>query len=150
MTSDKVASDKVGGDRVQSDRVMSDEGKVIRTYRDLDVWLKAYQLCIEFYRVSKLFPKEEQYGLTLQMRRAVVSVVSNIAEGCGRKTTPEYVQSVYVAHGSLCEFEAQMLIAADLGYVERGCSERFLGTVGDVARMLKALIRSLVRKLAAR
>jgi len=82
---------------------------MIKNYKELKVWQKSYQLCLEVYRVTKGFPKEELYGLTSQMRRAALSIPCNIAEGYGRKTTPEYISSLYIAYGSTCELETQTL-----------------------------------------
>ena len=68
----------------------------IKHYQDLKVWQKAYQLCLEVYKLTREFPKEEKYGLTSQVRRASVSIVSNIAEGYGRGTTAEYIRGCYI------------------------------------------------------
>jgi four helix bundle protein len=82
---------------------VKDSSEMIKNYKELKVWQKSYQLCLEVYRVTKGFPKEELYGLTSQMRRAAMSIPCNIAEGYGRKTTPEYIRSLYIAYGSTCE-----------------------------------------------
>ncbi len=76
---------------------------MIKNYKELKVWQKSYRLCLEVYRLTKGFLKEEVYGLTSQMRRAALSIPCNIAEGYGRKTTPEYIRSLYIAYGSTCE-----------------------------------------------
>lgn len=117
--------------------------KVLKNYKELKVWQKAYHLCIEIYKITKDFPKEERYGLISQIRRASVSVPSNIAEGYGRKTTREYIQALYVAYGSNCELETQILLSGDLGYIKPEDSEKLQGVLGDVERMLMGLIRSL-------
>ena len=86
------------------------------------------------------------YGLTSQIRRSAVSIPSNIAEGYGRKTTLEYVRFLYIAYGSVCELETQIMLSGDLGYLEK---EKFKGIkqeIGDVERMLKAMINSLEEK----
>ena len=75
---------------------------MLKNYKELNVWQKSYQLCLEIYNITKGFPKDEQYGLTSQIRRAAVSLPSNIAEGYGRKTTPDYLRSLYIAYGSCC------------------------------------------------
>ena len=116
---------------------------MLKNYKDLTVWQKAYQLCLEIYKLTKTFPKEEIYGLSSQMRRAAVSIPSNIAEGYGRKTTPEYIQSLYIAYGSICELETQLLLSGDLGYIKEKEMEKIQQDVGDIERMLKALIKSL-------
>jgi four helix bundle protein len=82
-----------------------------RSYRDLVVWQKSMQLVTDIYRITKAFPKEEIYGLTSQIRRAAVSIPSNIAEGQGRRTSSEFHQFLGHARGSIMELETQILIA---------------------------------------
>ena len=82
---------------------------MLKNYRDLKVWQKPYRLCLDLYRITKLFPKEERYGLTSQIRRAAVSIPSDIAEGYGRKTAADQLRSLYIASGSICELETQLL-----------------------------------------
>jgi len=120
---------------------------MLKNYKELKVWQKSYQLCIEIYTITKEFPKDERYGLTSQIRRAAVSVPSNIAEGYGRKTTPEYMRSLYIAYGSNCELETQILLSGDLGYIkDKDINKKLLEKIGEVERMLKALIKSLKNK----
>ena len=119
---------------------------MLKNYKDLKVWQKAYQLCVKIYKITKRFPKEEIYGLTSQLRRASISVPSNIAEGYGRQTTKEYIQALYIAYGSNCELETQILLSGDLGYVETEDLEEIQKDLGDVERMLKGLIKSLKNK----
>jgi four helix bundle protein len=119
---------------------------MLRNYKDLQVWQKAYQLCLKVYKATRDFPKYELYGITSQMRRAGVSIPSNIAEGYGRKTTKEYVQSLYIAYGSLCELETQVLLSGDLEYSSKDKNDILLSEIGSVERMLKALIKSLENK----
>jgi four helix bundle protein len=121
----------------------------LKNYKDLKVWQRSYQLCLEIYKITKRFPDEEKYGLTSQLRRAAVSVPSNISEGYGRKTTPEYIQFLYIAYGSICEIETQILLAGDLGYIESIKLEMLNEGAGEVERMLKALIKSLEYKHSA-
>ena len=116
---------------------------MLKNYKELKVWQKAYELSLEVYKSTKQFPKDEVYGLISQIRRAAVSVPSNIAEGYGRKTTREYIHSLYVAYGSLCELETQILISRDLNYVEPEIFGKLQEDIGDVERMLKGLIKSL-------
>jgi len=118
---------------------------MLKNYKELNVWQKSYQFCLEIYRVTQKFPKEERYGITSQIRRAAVSVPSNIAEGYGRKTTKEYIQFLYIAYGSNCELETQILLSGDLGYIETDKLEILRDGVEEVERMLKALIKSLER-----
>ena len=93
---------------------------MLKNYKDLKVWQKSYELCLEIYRITAKFPKEERYGLTSQIRRSVVSIPSNIAEGYGRKTTLDYVRMLYISYGSVCELETQILLAGDLDLIEKG------------------------------
>ena len=116
---------------------------MLKNYKELKVWQKSYQLCLEIYRVNAEFPKEENFGLTSQIRRSVVSVVSNIAEGYGRKTTNDYIRFLYIAYGSICELETQILLSGDLGYTESSRLEELKEGIEEVERMLKALIKSL-------
>ncbi len=119
---------------------------MLKNYKELKVWQRSYQLCLEIYKITKKFPNEERYGLTSQIRRAAVSVPSNLAEGYGRKTTPEYIRFLYIAYSSNCEMETQILLSGDLGYIETGKLGILQEGIGEVERMLKALIKSLERK----
>lgn len=116
---------------------------MLKNYKELKVWQRSYEVCLDIYRITRDFPKEEIYGLTSQMRRAAVSVPSNIAEGYGRKTTREYVQALYIAYGSNCELETQALLANDLSYMKTEDTKKIKQNIEDVERMLKALIKSL-------
>jgi len=91
---------------------------MLKDYKELKVWQRSYQLCLDIYKITKEFPKEEQYSLTSQIRRAAVSVPSNIAEGYGRKTTADYIRFLYIAYGSNCELETQILLSGGLCYLE--------------------------------
>ena len=119
---------------------------MLKNFKELKVWQKSYQLCLDVYKVTKGFPKEEKYGLTSQIRRASVSIPSNIAEGYGRRTTPDYVRSLYVAYGSICELETQIMLCGDLTYIEEENLRGIQNDIREVERMLKALIRSLENK----
>jgi four helix bundle protein len=119
---------------------------MLKNYKELKVWQKSYQMCLETYRITKGFPKEERYTLTSQIRRSAVSVPSNIAEGYGRKTTPEYIRALYFAYGSNCELETQILLSYDLGYINTEDMKKVQKDFKEVERMLKALIKSLENK----
>ncbi len=116
---------------------------MLKNYKELKVWQKAYQLCLRVYKQTKAFPIEERYGLTSLIRRAAVSIPSNIAEGYGRKSQGESIQSLYVAYGSNCELETQILLSGDLGFMKAEDLDVLQEDVGGVERMLKALIKSL-------
>ncbi|MBI5583059.1 MAG: four helix bundle protein [Deltaproteobacteria bacterium] len=121
----------------------------MKSFKELTVWQKAYQLCLMIYRVTKGYPREEIYGLTSQMRRAALSIPCNIAEGYGRRTTPDYLRSLYISYGSVCELETQILLSMDLDYI-RGQGIAIQDNIGEVERMLKALIKSLETKRSSR
>jgi four helix bundle protein len=114
-----------------------------RNYRDLIAWQKAMDLVEGTYRASRKFPKEELYGLVSQIRRAAVSIPSNIAEGEGRGNPREFGHFLRVAHGSLRELETQTLIAQRLTYAEEAEATELLGLAGEVGRLITGLIRSL-------
>ncbi len=109
-----------------------------KSFKDLIVWQKSYKLVLEIYKITKDFPKSETYGLSQQMRKAAVSIPSNIAEGYGRKHKAEYNQFLSIAYGSLLELETQFLLANDLKYVSKNETvEKLLKEVGSMLyRML--------------
>ena len=119
---------------------------MLKNYKELKVWQKSYELCLEIYRITAKFPKGEKYGLTSQIRRSVVSIPSNIAEGYGRKTTRDYVRMLYISYGSVCELETQVLLAGDLDLIEKGEWGTLIKDITEIERMLKALIKSLENK----
>jgi four helix bundle protein len=116
---------------------------IVQSYRDLVVWQKSMALVLNIYRCTQSFPKIETYGLTSQLRRAAVSVPSNIAEGQARLSTGEFRQFLGNARGSLMEVETQILIARDLAYLDENQSEHLLGAAAEVGRILNGLLASL-------
>ena len=112
-------------------------------YRDLVVWQKSMQLVTEIYRATNCFPKSELFGLCSQMRRAIVSVPSNIAEGQGRDSSKEFIRHLSFAYGSLMETETQLQISANLGYIEQAEVDRLLRNAAEIGRMLNGLSRSI-------
>ena len=114
-----------------------------KNYRDLIVWQRALDLVTEVYAVSRRFAREETYGLLAQVRRAAVSIPSNIAEGPGRRTRRELFRSLSIAHGSLRELETQLTIATRLAYIESDAHERLMSTTGEVGRVVTGLANSL-------
>ena len=80
---------------------------MLKNYKELTVWQKSYELCLQIYRITATFPNEERYGLSSQIRRSAVSIPSNIAEGYGRKTTVDYIRMLYISYGSVCESETR-------------------------------------------
>lgn len=120
---------------------------MLKSYQDLRVWEKAYNLCLEIYKLTRRFPDEEKYGLCSHIRKSSVSIPSNIAEGYGRKGRQEYIHYLYIAYGSYCELETQLMLAVDLEYVGEKEKDKILGLGKEVERILKALINSLEKKL---
>lgn len=108
-----------------------------RPHHKLDIWNKAMGLAEQVYQLTRSFPADEKYGLVLQMRRAAVSIVSNLAEGAARRTNKELEQFLHIAQGSLSELEAQFELAERLGLVNQWARD----LVNDVARMLSGLVR---------
>ncbi|MEX0676206.1 MAG: four helix bundle protein [Pirellulales bacterium] len=121
----------------------NERGDKVRTYRDLHVWQKAVVLTEEVYAATRAFPKDQIYGLTAQMRRAAVSIASNIAEGQGRQSRGEFLQFLGHARGSLAELGTQVTIAGRLGRLSPDVEETMMARLGEVGRMLNALRRSL-------
>jgi len=119
---------------------------MIKSYQDPVAWQKAIDLCEAIYKASSVFPPHEMYGLTSQIRRAAVSVPSHIAEGTGRITSGEFLQSVGHARGSLLEVETQVIIARRLGYLQSEETALLLRAAGEAGRLANGLIRSLTCK----
>ncbi len=115
----------------------------IRSYRDLVAWQKTMALAKRIYGATKLFPAEEMYGLAQQMRRAAVSVPSNIAEGYGRGGRKKYIHFLHIARGSLYEVETQTLIAGNLTYLTGEQVDSLLEDANECSRILGGLIKSL-------
>ena len=115
----------------------------VRTYQELVVWQKAMDLVVAVYEQTRAFPKEEMYGLTNQLRRASVSVPSNIAEGQGRNSTKQFRHFLSIAYGSLQEVETQLLIARRLQYLTAEQSDPLLAQCAEVGRLINGLLRSL-------
>jgi four helix bundle protein len=115
----------------------------VRSFRDLEVWKKAMALAELIYKVSAAFPREERFGLKSQIRRATVSIPSNIAEGQCRNTTGEFIQFLGTARGSLAEVMTQAELAGRLGFLPPDVLDKVLGLTTEVAMMLNGLMRTL-------
>ena len=115
-------------------------------YRQLKVWQKAMDLTVEIYALVKLLPKEETYALSDQMRRAVVSIPSNIAEGQGRNTDKEFIKFLSIARGSLWELETQIEICERLHYIDSDKKANLYCMTTEVSKMLNALSNALKPK----
>jgi four helix bundle protein len=116
---------------------------MVKSYRDLKVWQRAIEMTLAIYRITAGFPKEELFGLTSQLRRAGVSVASNIAEGYGRGSKGEYKQFLAMARGSNLEVQTQLFIATELGYGNPAHSKAADDLSNEVSRMLNSLLAKL-------
>lgn len=116
---------------------------MINSFQDLSVWQKAMDLVVEAYRIVRVLPKEERYALAVQMRRASVSIPSNIAEGQVRNSTKEFVQFLSVANGSNAELHTQILICIRLGYLSLDAAQIALSLSEEINKMLSSLIKKL-------
>jgi four helix bundle protein len=125
---------------------MTSRGRVVRGYKDLEVWQKAMDLVVETYRLTKPFPSDERFGLIAQLRGAFVSVPSNIAEGRGRFGLGGFLYHLSVATGSLVEMETQFLISARLQYLNPSDATTVLARVSEVRRLLAGMVRALCAK----
>ena len=121
-------------------------GVGVNSYSDLQVWQKATDLVVECYRLTKLLPKSETYGLASQIQRAAVSVPANIAEGHGREHLGDYLHHLSVATGSLMELETHLIIANKLAYIKDRELEPVLLRTAEVSRMLAGLTKALRNK----
>ena len=115
------------------------------SFKDLVVWQRAIQMCLAIYKLTSTFPSSEQFGLSNQLRRASVSVASNIAEGYGRSSKGEYVQFLGHARGSNCEVQTQLFISKGLRFGSEGLHRDAEGLSEEVSRMLVAIMKKLKR-----
>jgi four helix bundle protein len=115
----------------------------IESYRDLIVWQKGMALAKECYFITRPFPKDERYGMSLQIRKSSSSVPANIAEGYGRDNTGDYKHFLRIAQGSLKELETHLLLSADVELTSHERVASSLSLADEIGRMLRALIRSL-------
>ncbi|MGA2904047.1 MAG: four helix bundle protein [Candidatus Korobacteraceae bacterium] len=118
----------------------------LKKYQQLIAWQKAIDLVSDVYSLTSAFPRDEIYGLTSQLRRAAVSIPSNIAEGQGRATKGEFIQFLCHARGSLYEVETQIVIGRNLGYLTLEQQQSISEALGELARILNGLIASLQQK----
>ena len=115
----------------------------VNYYTDLKVWQRSMDLAVTIYKNVKILPKEELYGLSDQMRRAVVSIPSKFAEGQQRNTLKEYIHFLYIAKGSLGELETQLLLCERLGYLCNEITDPIIGECKEIGKMLNSLIKRL-------
>jgi four helix bundle protein len=125
---------------------MSKVSKEVQTYRDLVAWQKGMELVREIYKISRNFPKDEIFGLVSQIRRAVVSIPSNIAEGHQKLSRKEHQYFLGNARASVAEIETQILIARDLDYLGQKETDQILNLSAELGRILNGLINSIRKK----
>lgn len=118
----------------------------VKSYRELRVWQQGVDFCVKVYQVTSGFPKEELYGLTSQIRRAAVSIPSNIAEGQARNTTGEFSQFLGISKGSLAEIDTQLEIARRLSFISNESFQSFENEIETIGKMLNALQNALPKK----
>ncbi len=116
----------------------------MKDFRKLKVWEKAHRLVLSVYKLTRHFPADERFGLTLQIRRAATSVPTNIAEGCGRSSDRELARFLSIAAGSASEVEYQILLSGDLGYIEEDTYRDLLKQVIEIKRMLSVFLEKLI------
>ena len=119
------------------------KGAEVKTYKDLLVWQKAIHFVTQVYKAVKGFPQEELYGLTSQIKRAAVSIPSNIAEGYGRKSTKDYIRFLQIAMGSIFEIQTQLEISKNLEFV----SESSFGELYEYSREIERMLSSMINKV---
>ena len=123
--------------------MVSNKNKKVKSFKDLEIWQKGIELVVDIYKTTKNFPKDELYSLTSQLKRAAVSIPSNIAEGCGRHYTAEYKQFLYVTIGSCAEVQTQLIIASKLGYLKDCNAKNLLDRTEEISKMTMGLIKKL-------
>jgi four helix bundle protein len=119
------------------------------SYKDLIVWQKSLSLVKLLYKLTSNFPSEERFGLTSQMRRAAVSIPSNVAEGQARRTTPDFVRFISNAEGSAAELDTQIILAVSLSFCTNDQAKECFDLLDEIRRMLNALRRTLTAKSQA-
>ena len=115
----------------------------VKTHKDLDVWNRAVNFTTDIYRVTKEFPDYEKYGLVVQIRRASVSIASNIAEGAARHSKKEFIHFLYTALASANEVETQLIISKNLSFLDESNFVKFSNDINDISKMLFGLIKYL-------
>lgn len=120
---------------------MNQESRKIKSFTDLIVWQQGHQLVLEIYTITKKFPKEELFGLTMQIRKAIISFTSNIAEGFSRSSYKEKMQFYSISLGSLTEVQNQLLVGRDLGYITKSKFTELAEKTINLNKMTNGLIR---------
>ena len=115
----------------------------MQDFKKLQVWQKSHDLTLKMYELTSLFPREEMYGLTNQIRRACASIPTNIAEGCGRGSSADFARFLHIAMGSANETEYLILLARDLKYLDTDLFAELMDTIIEMRKMLTSLLRRL-------
>lgn len=115
----------------------------ISSYKELIVWQKSYKLCTLIYKITETFPKKEDFSLISQMRRCSLSIPSNIAEGYNRNHRKEFIQFLQISYGSSAELETQILLASEIGYINKADSEELLSLLTEILKMLNTMIQKI-------
>ena len=118
----------------------------MRDFRQLKVWDKAHHLTLHVYKITNVFPSDERFGLTVQLRRAAASISMNIAEGCGRESERELARFMSIAAGSASEVEYQLLLACDLNYIQDAIYRELNQQFSEIKKMLNSFIKKLKAK----
>ena len=119
----------------------------VKSYRELTTWQKAMDLVVQVYKMSRSFPREEAFGLTSQLRRAAVSIPSNIAEGQGRGSPKDFKRFLAIAYGSLQETETQIMLAHRIGYLQDAHQAQLLTQCAEVGKLINGLSQSVSKRL---
>ena len=117
----------------------------MRDFKKLNVWERAHNFVINIYKLSKPFPKEELYGITSQLRRAVVSIPTNIAEGCGKHTEKDFVRYLSIAAGSTSEVEYLLILSKDLKFIDESIAFAQITEINEIKKMLNALMMKIAK-----
>src|ERR1700724_886717 len=121
----------------------------MRNYKDLRVWDEAHRLTLSVYKATQLFPKEERFGLTSQIRRSSASIAANLAEGCGRRSDGEMARFIHISMGSGAELSYHLLLAGGLGFLKNSDYSNWTSDLSEVMRMLSSLSQKLRNALAS-
>ena len=116
---------------------------MVKMYENLDAWKEAINLALRIYEITKTFPKEEIYGITLQLRRAIISISNNIAEGAGRKSKKDFIQFVHIASGSLNEAESLLYLCFRLNFITMDTHKELEEDIKRLGRLIGGLLRYL-------
>ena len=115
----------------------------MKTHKDLDLWKDSIRMVVDIYLMTKEFPKEELYGLTIQIRRSAISIPANISEGAAKNSPPDFIRYLRIAQGSLSELETLLLIAFQLEYIDETGMKIIQGTINKINAQLSGLIKSI-------